>query len=125
MPLLREPVGGRSVKSLDGGIKEKQPRGWIQVQSLKPPDWISWTTFSSDPETNSGLGATFPVGGITPCWPLTVQVTNWRHKESDYRHVALGLEEESLQGAPQEPGDLPPAKSSPTSEGAWEKGRRK
>lgn len=83
MPLLqRKPAGGRSAKHL----KEKQPQCRGQVEAhIKPQNWISWVTFSSDPEVTSGLGAILQGGGgghhsrSNNCW-----VANHRRGESDH-----------------------------------------
>lgn len=118
MPLLRTPVGGRSVKI------EMGHRGWIQIQPhLQPPHWIP----RSHPQAiqkRSGLGATSKVGGITPRWPYHPG-TNTGTGSQVTCMAALGPKEESQPEAPQAPGDLPPAESSPTREGAWEKVKRK
>lgn len=63
MPLLRKPVGGRSVKNLDGAPRMDPNPIPPQASAL---DYA--VTSSSDPETTSDLGATSKVGGITPCW---------------------------------------------------------
>lgn len=77
----------------------------------------SAVTSSSDPETTSGLGATSKVGGITPRWPYHPG-TNTGTGSQVTCMAALGPKEESQPEAPQAPGDVPPAESSPTSEGA-------
>lgn len=85
----------------------------------------SAVTSSIDPETTSGLGATAKVGGITPRW-LYHPGTDTGTGSQVTCMAALGPKEESQPEAPQAPGDVPPAESSPTSAGAWErsKGRK-
>ena len=84
-------MGSRIAKSGGGASRKNSPGVAGQVEPhIKPPNWISRVTPSRDSEATSGLATTLQDGGRQSLLAITIQVTNHRHKESDYLHGSHG-----------------------------------